>query len=65
MNKSAKMHNACNQSNNMALDLSIFGYSSRLYEPQSEDLAEKIGGSHHLIAWNGDENIKIDRLSDG
>lgn len=42
--------------------LLVFGYACRIYEGQSDDIAEKIGGSKYLIPWNGNEDLKIDRF---
>lgn len=43
----------------------VFGYSCHLYSASSNPFQEQQSESmayQHLISWNGDESVKIDRL---
>lgn len=43
----------------------VFGYSCHLYPAIINSFQEQQSESsvyQHLISWNGDENVKIDRL---
>uniref|UniRef100_A0A183C4E7 SURP motif domain-containing protein n=1 Tax=Globodera pallida TaxID=36090 RepID=A0A183C4E7_GLOPA len=61
-------HNGTRSSDQQADDFLVFGYSAKLNSPRNEqhgsvdEQQQPLDESVHLIPWNGDDRLKIDRI---